>query len=311
MDTDAVLAKGTPADLTFDEFRNFQLRERNRKANQEDPDKLTTTSVGATTKEKPKGKESQISGATDNASAKASATQDRGGDVGAFLENAQVQSFIVILLTIDTFVAMGVLILGNHIASVNRAAGAEEFPGGADSAGTEASLPSEVYNLFFGMFSLSSLYQTLITFNSFVVAFFSFEVALVLVVFGTRATGHWGYLLDAIIVSGQVYGELSGAGQFSHLFNILRYWRLLRLVNYLVLNEQDLHDSTKAELVHAQTALQNAESNVKRLELEMLREQEARTAVDEMLQSYKEEVGTCLCFILWVLGTTCTPFAQD
>jgi len=134
--------------------------------------------------------------------------------MGEFLELPQVQSFIVFILIIDTFAAMAVLVLNNHTARLNNAAataatGSGAFPGESSGEGGADVLPSHVFNLLFGLFSLDSLTQALIAFNSFVIVFFSFEVGLVLMVFGSQAVGHWGYLLDATVLSYQVYAEIN------------------------------------------------------------------------------------------------------
>ena len=196
----------------------------------------------------------------------------------------QFQAFTIALLVIDSFAVVAALLLGNYITSVDRTAAGAGVGSGA--------IPSESFELLFGLLSLQVVHDALLAFTSFTLVFFSFEVGLVLMAFRSRTTGHWGYLLDAVLVSTQVYGEVFGWGLSIHLLNIFRYWRLVRMTAYLINKETESHDLTKGELAAQTTVLVRAQNDVKRGALDLTREQEARTAVDEMLFSYKEEVDT-------------------
>ena len=196
----------------------------------------------------------------------------------------QFQAFTIALLIVDSFVVIAALLLGNYITAVD---------GSAAGAGVSSgSIPSESFELLFGLLSLQVVLDALLAFTSFTLVFFSFEVGLVLIAFRGRTSGHWGYLLDAVLVSTQVYGEIFGWGLSIHLLNVFRYWRLLRMTAYLIGRETHSHDNTKADMAAQAAVLAKTQNDHKRGQLDLVREKEARTAVDEMLLSYKEEVDT-------------------
>ena len=123
---------------------------------------------------------------------------------------------VCVLLMLDIFAVTSALILGNYIAALNST-------GNPMSILESSQTPGNDYNLFFGLLSWQMIYDSLGAFSSFTLVFFAFEVALVIVAFGSASTSHWGYLLDGIIVSIQIYGELFNWGKIIHLFNFIRY----------------------------------------------------------------------------------------
>ena len=160
------LSKGMPNELTFDEFRNMQTREKNRQAqeNEQAGDKgkhkgkgKGNAPVGGSSVGKGGAGTAEVSTEEEGAGAR-QGQESRSGDIGDFLELPQVQSFVVLILVLDTFAAMGVLLLNNHIAFVDNT---------ADTSGG-AVLPSQQFSLLFGLLSLQSLSQALATFNRYV-----------------------------------------------------------------------------------------------------------------------------------------------
>ena len=104
--------------------------------------------------------------------------------------------------------------------------------------------------------------------------------------------GHWGYLIDACVVGSQLYGELSGWSMEGRLMNIIRFWRLIRLQVYMVNLEKAAHDATKEILEDREADIRKFKGDIARAEVELSKEKEARAAVDEMLNQYKEDLDT-------------------
>lgn len=252
--------------MTFDEFRSFQERERQRKK-EEDDEKASSgpsssTSAGKKTASGEKDAEDGNGGAS-------------SGGIGEFLELPQVQSFVVAMLVLDTFSALGQALLALQIAHEERSPG-----GSADMS------------MVFGLLSPNTLLTALNTFSGFTLVFFAFEVGLILAVFGSKVSGHWGYILDAALVGTQLYGELSGKSLEVRLLNLLRFWRVLRLTLYMVNVEKDAHDATQELLRDREADIRKAQGDIARSEVELAKEKEARSAVDEMLNQYKDDLDT-------------------
>lgn len=272
-----------PPDISFDEFRSVRARDRAKQDREsEDATGLRQRQASSTVPASKKASASKASSSTtsQNRNETSNNNKQRKGGLGEFLEMPQFQAFVVTLLVVDAFAVNSALLLGNYIAAVDA------------SSSSGLNVPSESFDFLFGLISLQMIYDGLLAFTSFALVFFSFEVGLVLMAFRSRTTGQWGYVLDAILVSIQVYGELFGWGLATHLLNLLRYWRLIRLQAYMVNREVLAHNATKAEMDTQATALRKAEADSKRVQLDLVREQEARVAVDDMLTSYKEEVDT-------------------
>ncbi len=278
--------EGLPSGMSFDEFRNMRARERSRvekDAGDKDGEAAGKSKGVSASKT---GQSTVTKNKVDvNKKADSSTNDSSGGGLGVFLEMPQFQSFVCVLLMLDIFAVTSALILGNYIAALNST-------GNPMSILESSQTPGNDYNLFFGLLSWQMIYDSLGAFSSFTLVFFAFEVALVIVAFGSASTSHWGYLLDGIIVSIQIYGELFNWGKIIHLFNFIRYWRLLRLQSFMINKEVLLHNTTKNELDILKLSINKITNNLKRTELEVMREKEARIAVDEMLLSYKDEVET-------------------
>eukprot|EP00605_Chrysophyceae_sp_TOSAG23-4_P001738 GSChrysophyteH1.ASY1.ANO1.1925.1 assembled CDS len=270
-----------PSDISFDEFRNVRARDR---AKQEREAKMASegtglrkrpgTGGGNTEKGLPAAESDNNSGNSDNIN------EDKPEGLGEFLEMPQFQAFLVTLLVLEVFAVTTTLLLGNYIASL-----------GADD-GSSMNAPAERLDFMFGFLSLQMMYEGLQSFLSFTLVFFAFEIGLVLIAFRSRTAGHWGYLLDAIVVGTQIYGELFGWGLNVHLLSLPRFWRLIRLQTHMVGRSDMAHEVTRKMLEAEQAKLRKAEADNKRLNLDIVREQEARISVDDMLTSYKEEVDT-------------------
>lgn len=241
-------------ELTFDEFRSFQERERQR---QKEVDGGPTSNSN------------EVAGEEETVKVEKSA-----GGIGEFMELPQVQSFVVVMLVLDTFSALGQALLALQISQAERAGGKVDMSN------------------ILGLLSPSALLVALNTFSGFSLVFFAFEVGLILVVFGSRVAGHWGYVLDAALVGTQLYGELSGMSLQTRMLNILRFWRVMRLILYMVNVEKEAHFTTQESLRDREAEIRKAQGDITRAEVELAKEKEARSAVDEMLNQYKDDLDT-------------------
>jgi hypothetical protein len=245
-------------DLTFDEFRSFQERERQRKRDEDDVKTSKSSS-----------KSSKAAALDDNAN-------KSSGGIGEFLELPQVQTFVAIMLVLDTFSALCQALLSLQIANADR------------SGGGVAEMSA-----LFGLVAPTTALTALNTFSGFTLVFFSFEVGAILALFGiTNVSGHWGYVLDAALVGTQLYGELSGYSLEARLLNMLRFWRIARLMVYMVNTEKAAHEATQDALQDREADIRKFKGDIARAQVELAKEKEARTAVDEMLNQYKEDLDT-------------------
>lgn len=136
------------------------------------------------------------------------------------------------------------------------------------------------------------LIRLLQSFSTFVTFFFVAEIVAVVLVFGRSMFTHWGYLLDVCTTVAQIYTEQHQYGKISRMLNLLRFWRMARLMNSLVSAEKDAHDKTARLLEKSEVEVKRLQLEAANLRTEVEREKEARDAIEDMLQNYKEEVDT-------------------
>lgn len=184
-------------------------------------------------------------------------------DLGDFLEIYQVQSFLIFLIVLDTFASFSVLSLRNIAEKNNQDVLFENF-----------------------------LVKFLNSFTSFTFLFFCLELILLLVVFKTSIFGHFGYIIDSIVLSFQLYHELKGYGVETRIMNILRFWRLIRLYNSMINIEKESHETTKLIVVEKIEKIEKLENNINQLENELFQEKTARESSESVLVGYKDEVET-------------------
>lgn len=284
-------AKENASALTFEEFRAINERanptaERERKA----PEKTH---------------EGGEAGDRDGAGTAAGA-----GGVGDFLEMPQIQAFMVSMILVDVFAAFLLQLLrldevgaggmqptwlkGVAKTAAAAAAAAATTTASASASAEEESAPFSIVQSIaeYTLVSPAVLGSALTSFTGFTLLLFLLEMLAIIVVFNRSVLGHVGYAIDCVVISFQMYCEVSGNGVQGRLLSILRLWRLMRLVNSLVGIEKDFHEATKSVLADREGVNRQLEGEVRRGEEELDKEREARRAVDEMLASYKEEVET-------------------
>ena len=257
-------------DVSFDEFVAISERDRAKKANlkekQAELDKATAKPSSA-------GKDKE---------------RNVGWGIGELLEMHQMQAFVILMIILDTFASFGeTLIISITDVDLDVPPTAE----GIDS-GNNGEWMIYIAKLLLYALSPQLLLKLLIAFTGFTLIFFGVELVAVFVVFRNTVAGQWGYLLDSIVVGFQLYCHILGRNKLTRLLNIFRLWRLVRLFNSLINIEKDDHERTRRIVIEKDTNTRRLESEAMHLEQELIKEKEARESVDEMLQSYKEEVET-------------------
>ena len=261
--------------MNFDEFRASSERERLRKGEQRE-NAARKSSIKAANHEDQTTEKNLLEkiGANNEKISSIKPIQDskaeRSFGFDDFLEMHQMQSFVVAVLFLDTFASFLEIYVSREKLYQRR------------SVGTAAMSPL-VEMILTGVHS----------FTAFSIIFFSIEIMSVLIVFRTSIIGHLGYGTDLVIVGLQLYLELSrGVGRESRILNIFRIWRALRLFNSLVSVEKDLHGKTIERFTMKDADCRKLRIEVQRLEADLIKEREAKDAVEEMLLTYKDEVDT-------------------
>jgi len=223
------------------------------------------------------------------------------GSIGDFLELHQMQTFVIVMIVLDSFVSfaeMCLLKVGDLDSRGTEQGGRKSgFYDLLDSLSKEDNgfvsfLAAPIKTYLVRYMETDFILACLQSFTSFALFFFTLEVSALLVAFGVNVVGHYGYATDSVIVALQLLFELRGNGKETRLLNIFRFWRVARLLNSLVGVEKESHEETKERLQQKDVEMKKIESESRRIAGEFAKEKEARDAIEEMLQSYKNEVET-------------------
>jgi hypothetical protein len=265
--------------MNFDEFRAASERERLIKIDRKEnaSGKSTTTSGTKISEDTTTEKDllQQIGAAKKTKTSNEKPTMQSSKlstsfGIGDFLEMHQMQSFVLAMIILDTFASFAELYLSKE-RSLQKIA----------SRGAIISPLSEIMLL------------ALQSFTTFSIVFFAIEILSVIMVFRTSIIGHLGYILDFFVISLQLWLEMIlGAGKETRILNVFRLWRAIRLFNAIVNVEKELHEQTKVSLVGKDFECRKLKVDIQRFEVDLSKEKEAKDAVEDMLQTYKEEVDT-------------------
>lgn len=309
------------AELSFEEFRAIQSRERNRQKSEKTLGKTKTsgssTSQSSSSNNKPRNPDGKLGSEsrTERKSGTSEGDGDEGirndkpglfGSIGEFLELHQMQIFVIVILVLDSFASFAEMYLkltelSNENGNVSGIAGGKKASGTLAAILDSWSSSESALISFFAMalkkylvdyIEIQFILDCLRSFTSFTLFFFTLEVAALLIAFGVNVIGHYGYATDLFVVAIQLLLELRGNGKETRLLNIFRFWRVARLVNALVGVEKELHEETKELLQLKDVEMKKVESESRRIAGEFAKEKEARDAIEEMLQNYKNEVET-------------------
>jgi hypothetical protein len=190
--------------------------------------------------------------------------------LGEFLEMHQMQAFVVGIIVLDTYASFAEIYLKDQKALLTFSSG-----------GVIISPMTEI------------VVGALQSFTSFTIFFFVIEIIAVIIVFRSTVISHLGYVLDILVILLQLYLELVlGTGKITRMLNIFRLWRSVRLFNSIVNIEKDFHDKTKERFINKDSECRKLQIDVQRFTGDLIKEKEAKDAVEDMLATYKEEVDT-------------------
>lgn len=185
------MSSGGPPELTFDEFRNNEARQKNRLETQDNASNSSSAGSGirnrksaaAAAAAENKSKTEKRIDKDDDADGDDSDTSRVGG-IGDFLELPQVQSFVVCVLIADAFITIAILLLGNYIAAMDmggmtRAGGSGSRSDSSDPEDYELLFPSQHATLLLGLLSTQGLQDLLIMCSTMSLVFFAMEISMV------------------------------------------------------------------------------------------------------------------------------------
>lgn len=243
--------------LSFDEFRAVQNRENLHGESTPAAKPPAKASKAKKAKEVP-----DLNPAADDAPKEPAPAVKKASwrqNVGEFLELNSTQYLYLILLLLDTFIAFGEISL------------------------QATAMPSSATTRILSVFQ---------AFSTFANVFFAIELVLSYFAFGLALLGHWGYMLDTLVISCQLSWEYVGIGHQTRVLNILRVWRLFRLVTALIGVEKESNASLQAEVALRTATIASLEAKIADHDMEIKKEKESRKAIEGMLLNYKEEVDT-------------------
>ena len=264
--------------LNFDEFSAALQRQRSRKeeettANETKKQRLkAANAAGNASKDVEKELLGKIGkpGTPTNTPKTKTTTKTSSMGLGEFLEMIQMQSLMCGMIVLDTFASFFEMYLIK-----------------------EKLLRHTPATLLTWTPFLEAMLTFVQSFTSFTILFFGLEMFTVFLVFRMSFFGHIGYLFDMIIISCQLYMELlAGLGKETRLLNIFRLWRTVRLFHAMVNLEKERHEKTKDLLTSKDGELRRLKMNIQSIEMDVLKEKEAKESVEQMLLTYKEEIDT-------------------
>jgi len=123
---------------------------------------------------------------------------------------------------------------------------------------------------------------------------FTLEMSLVLISFRSETFSHFGYTLDLILVGVMFYGVVVAApwAVSVRLLNILRSWRLVRMIGAAMQAQVDAHEETLKELDRAEERIESLKQKLRRAELSTKRESEKTRRLELNFRNQRSELET-------------------
>mmetsp|Transcript_934 Transcript_934/g.2187 ORF Transcript_934/g.2187 Transcript_934/m.2187 type:complete len:431 (+) Transcript_934:348-1640(+) len=120
------------------------------------------------------------------------------------------------------------------------------------------------------------------------------ELGLMLVAFKSEVFAHFGYALDIFLVSGMFYGVLITASWAAsvRLLNVLRLWRVVRMVNAALYSSEQAHERTRAEVHALNEKIEALKLKAKRADLAQKREADKNKRLDQSFRAQRDELDT-------------------
>jgi ATP-dependent 26S proteasome regulatory subunit len=160
-----------------------------------------------------------------NESKKTQSSSSFFNSIGEFLEMHQMQAFIIVMITLDSFASFTEMWLNSYLLKNPYSSIPNINIDGSDINSIQSILSNIDMTVYI------SILKSITTFTIF---FSAIEISLVLAIFGVNVIGHYGYLIDALIVASQLYLEIKGFGRETRILNIFRFWRFVRLFGSMV-----------------------------------------------------------------------------
>ena len=243
--------------LSFDEFRAKSKRDKSR-AELLDNNKSNISPVPA------------------KESIQTSSSSSKFG-LGNFIEGTNVQIFILIVILLDTitaFIETGALLL--YAESSFRA--------------NKSDLSSITQLLLYITQDMLLLISQ--GFNLFCLSLLTCEILTICIIFQYHILFHLGYLIDISVITCQLYSQSYTTNKLSRILNIFRIWRIIRLINTYIEQDQISHDMTKSIILDKDTEIAQLQVNILQIRSDMERVEEARVNIEAQLLGYKEEIDT-------------------
>mmetsp|Transcript_22588 Transcript_22588/g.40048 ORF Transcript_22588/g.40048 Transcript_22588/m.40048 type:complete len:327 (+) Transcript_22588:240-1220(+) len=125
--------------------------------------------------------------------------------------------------------------------------------------------------------------------------FFTLEISMVLLAFRAKMFSHFGYTLDLAIVFTMLYATVINDAEAiagSRLLNVLRLWRIVRMVNTTVQGVEDSHNRTKRALAMQEDLVEGLKNRARKAELAHKRELEKYRRLEQNFRGQREELET-------------------
>ncbi len=254
--------------LTFEEFHTTQKRQRAWKEAIEKKD-IDSKEGSSTSPEKKAAVNQEIK---DVIQSRTSLTVVNRR-IGAVLEGAEIQLFIVGLIYLDLVASIIIFVLENDVGTLTNTAKIEKI------IDTESTI-----------FRLTSSLSNFTTFC------FVIDICGLMYAFGLKFFSHIGYTIDFCVIMSVMWNNLNNNVLDLYfpvqLLGFLRCWRVSRLVATLVANVEQKHEETKIKLHDVEIRLQNQKKECNMLEASKSSETKLRKQVERLVQAYKDEVET-------------------
>lgn len=132
------------------------------------------------------------------------------------------------------------------------------------------------------------LSRVLASFTGFSAFYFFFELLAQIYSFRLSFFLHIGNLLDTAVVVIFLFSDTNAV----RVLGVLRFWRIVRLINHIVRQKEREVEQTKDLLNAEKQNVEEAQVEISRLEDSVRREIAAKKKIEAMLKSYKDEVET-------------------
>jgi len=156
---------------------------------------------------------------------------------------------------------------------------------------------SGFYQLYAGAKGWTSPFLSILEYQSGLsLLLFTLELGLVLLSFRGETLSHFGYTLDLVLVSTMFYAVANAPTPqeacWARTLNVLRLWRLVRMVNTVIQATEQSHMDTKNELEVVLDKCEGLKLRVKKAEQAHKREVDKYRRLEQSFRSQRDELET-------------------